>query len=91
MNLNFVVLYNPTVNLNPVTSAIITINAKKFVHCLSICVKSSPLCHLLVYLSTVKPVLSGHLKIDKTKVLMEIGSVMKADSIAECSPYFDLH
>ena len=34
---------------------------------------------------TVKPVLSGHLKIDKTKVLMENGSLMKVESIAECS------
>ena len=31
---------------------------------------------------TVKPVLSGHLKIDKTKVLMENGSLMKVESIA---------
>ena len=36
---------------------------------------------------TVKPVLSGHLKIDKTKVLMEIGSLMKFESIAECSTW----
>ena len=35
--------------------------------------------------NTVKPVLSGHLKIDKTKVLMENGSLMKVESIAECS------
>ena len=35
----------------------------------------------------VKPVLSGHLKIDKTKVLMENGSLMKVESIAECSPW----
>ena len=35
---------------------------------------------------TVKPVLSGHLKIDKTKILMENGSLMKVESIAECSP-----
>ena len=34
---------------------------------------------------TVKPALSGHLKIDKTKVLMENGSLMKVKSIAECS------
>ena len=36
---------------------------------------------------TVKPVLSGHLKIDKTKVLMECGTLMKVKSIAECSPW----
>ena len=45
--------------------------------------------------NTVKPVLSGHLKIDKTKVLMEIGSLMEVESIAEClgafCNIFDLH
>ena len=45
---------------------------------------------------TVKPVLSGHSKIDKTKVLKENGSLMKVESIAECSlgafcNTFDLH
>ena len=34
---------------------------------------------------TVKPVLSGHLKIDKTKILKKNGSLMKVESIAECS------
>ena len=34
---------------------------------------------------TVKPVLSGHSKIDKTKVLKTNGSLMKVKSIAECS------
>ena len=38
------------------------------------------------FIYTVKPVLSGHLKIDITKVLMENGSLMKVKSIAECSP-----
>ena len=38
-------------------------------------------------LITVKPVLSGHLKIDKTKVLMENGSFMKVESIVECCPW----
>ena len=37
-----------------------------------------------------------HSKIDKTKILMSNGSLMKVESIAECSPrsilqYFDLH
>ena len=46
--------------------------------------------------NTVKPVLSGHLKLDKTNVLMENGSLMKVKSIAECSTgafcnTFDLH
>ena len=35
--------------------------------------------------TTVKPVLNGHLKIDKTKVLKTNGSLMKVESIAECS------
>ena len=35
--------------------------------------------------STVKPVLSGHSKIDKTKILMTNGSLMKVKSIAQCS------
>ena len=36
---------------------------------------------------TVKPVLSGHSKIDKTKILMKNDSLMKVESIAECSPW----
>ena len=45
---------------------------------------------------TVKQVLSGHSKIDKTKGLMTNGSLMKIESIAECSlgaffNTFDLH
>ena len=36
---------------------------------------------------TVKPVLSGHLKIDITKVLVENGGLMKVENIAECSPW----
>ena len=45
---------------------------------------------------TVKPVLSGHLKIDKIMVLMENGSLIKVKIIAECFPwsilqFFDLH
>ena len=35
---------------------------------------------------SVKPVLSSHLIVDKTKVLMENGILMKVESIAECSP-----
>ena len=34
---------------------------------------------------TVKPVLSGHSKIDKIKVLKTGGSLMQVESIAECS------
>ena len=33
----------------------------------------------------MKPVLSGHSKIDKTKVLMANGSLMKVESIGEHS------
>ena len=36
---------------------------------------------------TVKPVWNGHSKIDKTKILMTNGSLMKVESIAECSPW----
>ena len=39
------------------------------------------------YDNTVKPVLNGHSKIDKIKVLMTNGSLMKVKSIAECSPW----
>ena len=46
--------------------------------------------------TTVKPVLSGHSKIYKTKVLKKSGRTMKVKSIAECSlgafcNTFDLH
>ena len=34
---------------------------------------------------TVKPVLSDHSKIDKTKVFKTNGSLMKVESISECS------
>ena len=45
---------------------------------------------------TVKPVLNGHSKIDKTKVFKTNCSLMKVESIAECSigafcNTFDLH
>ena len=45
---------------------------------------------------TIKPVLSGHSKVDKTKILKINGSLMKVESIAECSlgafcNTFDLH
>ena len=35
--------------------------------------------------SAVKPVLNSHSKIDKRKILMPNGSLMKVESIAECS------
>ena len=42
---------------------------------------------------TIKPVLNGHSKIDKTKILMTNGNIMKVESIAECSfcTTFELH
>ena len=36
---------------------------------------------------TVKPVLSGHSKIDKAKTLMTNGRLMKSESVAECCPW----
>ena len=43
---------------------------------------------IIVYIEiTVKSVLSGHSKIDKTKTIMTNGSLMKVKSIAECSPW----
>ena len=41
----------------------------------------------LDFFITVKPVLNCHSKIDKTKVLMINGSLMKVERIAECSPF----
>ena len=41
--------------------------------------------------TTVKPVLSGHSKIDKIKLFMADGSLMKVESIAEFCNTFDLH
>ena len=40
-------------------------------------------CKVSLWQSPVRPVLSGHLKIDKTKVLMEKGSLMKVESIVK--------
>ena len=37
--------------------------------------------------NTVKPVYNSHSKIDKTKILMTNGSLLKVESIAECSPW----
>ena len=37
--------------------------------------------------STVKHVLSGHSKTDKTQILMSNGTLLKVESIAECSPW----
>ena len=39
---------------------------------------------------TVKHVFSGHAKIDKTKILMTNGSLMKVESIAECSLFWSI-
>ena len=45
---------------------------------------------------TEEPVLGGHSKVDKTRILMANDSLMKVESIAECLlehslQYFDLH
>ena len=40
---------------------------------------------------TVELVLSCHSKIDKTKILMTNGSLIKVESIAGCCNTFDLH
>ena len=40
-----------------------------------------------IKICTVKPVLSGHSKTDKTKILMTNGSLMKVINIAECPPW----
>ena len=42
-------------------------------------------CCVTLWVNTVKPVLSGHSKIDTTKVLMTNGGLMKVESTAECS------
>ena len=45
-------------------------------------------------MNTIKPVLSRHSKIDKTKIFIKNGSLMKVKSMAECSPFcntFDVH
>ena len=42
---------------------------------------------MLKMASTVKPALKGHSQLDKTKILMTNGSLMKVKSIADCSPW----
>ena len=37
------------------------------------------------FTNTVKPVQNGHSKIDKIKILMTNGSLMKVESIVKCS------
>ena len=49
--------------------------------------KGSQILCFTVLPNTVKPVLSGHSKIDKTKILMTNGSLMMVERIAECSPW----
>ena len=54
------------------------------------------LMHRFGTLNTVKSVLSGHSKLDKTQILKTNGSLMKVESIAECPKRafcntFDLH
>ena len=51
------------------------------------CLSSIKICCqlLLDFLYTVKPVLSGHSKNDKTNILTKNGSIMKSERIAKCS------
>ena len=42
---------------------------------------------LMTQLYTVKPILSGRSKIDKAKILMTNGRLMKVENIAECFPW----
>ena len=57
-----------------------------------ICDKPACIGYLIILNThTVKPVLSGHSKIDKTKILMTNGSLMKVECIAEFCNTFDLH
>ena len=44
-----------------------------------------PVCIRYILDTTVKPALSGHSKIDKTKMFMTNVSLMKVERIAECS------
>ena len=46
---------------------------------------------LMTQLYIVKPVLSGHSKIDNAKILMTNGRLMKVESIAAFCNTFDLH
>ena len=60
------------------------------------CAQNGQIFAILSLNSTVNSVLSGLSKIDKTKVLKTNGSLMKVQSIAECSlgafcNTFDLH
>ena len=41
--------------------------------------------YILFHHNTLKPVLSGHSKTDKTKVLKPCGTLMQVKSTAECS------
>ena len=57
---------------------------------------NQPFLEFSTKLHTVKPVLICHSEIDKTKILKTNGSLMKVESIAECSlgafcNTFDLH
>ena len=47
--------------------------------------KNYSACKELMKYHTVKPDLSDHSEVDKAKILMTNGSLMKVESIAECS------
>ena len=53
--------------------------------------KTWPLAPLFICAYTVKFVLNGHSKIDKTKIFMKNGSLMKVESFEAFCNTFDLH
>ena len=60
--------------------------AGKIINADNICVKKQKwLCNKIYYnkFNTVEPVLSGHSKLDKTKISMTNGSLMQVKSIAD--------
>ena len=60
------------------------LNDKFYIYLKNVVLRLSKNSSLSLIWYTVKSVLSGHSKMDKTKVLKTIDSLMKAESIAEC-------
>ena len=52
--------------------------------CLVCCIHLNKHTVCITFSNTVKPVFRSHSKIDKTKILMTDGSLMKVESISEC-------
>ena len=70
--------------LNSADGTIISIQGHTYMYT-NMHVHTTPFSKYSFYLVTVKPVLTGHSKIDNKTILMIRGSLMKAESIAECS------